>query len=113
MSKYGVSLAIPRDKDLRFKLTEENIAEIRRLWNVGDTSYSAISRKFGIHCNTVRYYVDEEYRTKLMARNAKSRCQNTERYNASKQRRRDLVRGNVRVYTRNQMRALRAKAGAK
>jgi len=105
MGKYKISLAAGRKNDLRFKLSEAQIKALKKR-----TERSAIlAQEYGVSRSTIDYYRRDDYRAKVMARNAKHRPKWTPRHNELKQRRRDLVRPLVREYTRLQMRNFRSK----
>ena len=74
--------------DLRYKLTDEQRAEIRNLWRIGFTSYSYLGAKYGVHPKTIRKVIDDDYRK---ACNEFSR-ENWKRYRPSKEHHAELTR---------------------
>lgn len=74
--------------DLRYKLTPEERAEIKRLWNLGFTNYSYLGLKFGVHPKTIRKVVDDNYR---LACNEFNRI-NSYKYKPSKERHAEINR---------------------
>lgn len=58
--------------DRRFKLSDNDIAEIRQMRKEGNT-YAVIANKFKIANATVCYYVNDASRKKQMLKNAKKK----------------------------------------
>lgn len=75
-------------KDLRFKLTDKDRREIRKMWNSGCKNYTYLGMKFGVHQKTIRKVIDEDYR---LACNKFNR-ENWKRYVPSKEHHAELMR---------------------
>jgi hypothetical protein len=103
--KYGISLSIGRKNDLRFKLSEQDVASIKSRQT---ESASALARELGVCRQTIDYHRNEEVNRKMREKNAKHKRAWSSHDNVVKQRRRNLVRPKVREYTRIQMRAFRS-----
>lgn len=104
-SKYGISLKIPRSKDLRFKLTVKQIQKLKEFRKHNSTLET--SKKFNVSRSTVYYYTNEKIREMMIKKNAKHRKVWTDKDNEIKQRRRNIVRDKVREYTKLQVRQYR------
>ena len=75
-------------KDLRYKLTETDRIEIKKMWNSGCKNYSYIALKFKVHPKTIRKVVDEKYRIACNEFNK----QNWKKYKPSKEHHAELTR---------------------
>jgi hypothetical protein len=106
--KYGISISVGRDNDRRFKLTEDQILDMREWRNLGK-SLSWLASYFKVSTTTVLYHTDSEFNKKTKEKNAKRRRSKEEEKdnNKNKQLRRKLVRPIVRAYTTEQMRQWR------
>lgn len=60
------SIRLTREQDRRYKLSEADVIEIRRLYAEGETK-SALARRFGVAINTVRCYLSSEERERSLA----------------------------------------------
>ncbi len=49
-------------EDLRFKLTEKDREEIKKLWNDGYKNYSYLARRFNVHPKTIKRVLYPEYK---------------------------------------------------
>lgn len=74
--------------DLRYKLTEAERDEIRRLWAMGFNNYSYLAKKYKVHSKTIRKIIDDNYR---IACNEFNR-ENWKRYRPSKEHHAELMR---------------------
>ena len=92
---------LPRKYDLRYKLSEDDIAEIVKLRKNHTQQY--IATIFNISTSTVAYYTNTEYRKKTMLRNAKHRHpQDNERIRERRKIRGDSMKEYLAVNLRNQ-----------
>lgn len=74
--------------DLRFKLSEADRDEIKKLWSEGETNYSYLALRFKVHPKTIRKVVDEKYHQACNEFNRK----NWLRYKPSKAHHAELMR---------------------
>ena len=64
-SKFD-SIRLTREQDRRYKLSEEQIAEMRRLYADG-VNGPELSRRFGVSANCVYYHVNDDRKAKARA----------------------------------------------
>ena len=76
------------NNDLRCKLTDEDRAEIRRLWKNGYTNYTHLGLKFNVHPKTIRKVIDNDYRLACNEFNRK----NWHRYKPTKEHHAEMMR---------------------
>jgi hypothetical protein len=75
-------------KDFRFKLTDSDREEIRKLWKMGYHNYTHLGLKFGVHPKTIRKVVDEDFRRYCNEFN----MENWQKYRPSKEHHTELMR---------------------
>ena len=63
-------MTMPIETDRRYRVTQKAVDEMRELRKNG-WSYQSIANKFGVSFHTAYYWVNEDYRAKKMAKNAK------------------------------------------
>lgn len=107
MGKYG-SVSVGRENDRRWKLSPEDIRDIKRMRRRGET-VKQIAVSYAVNINTIRYWTELKYQQAQRLKNAKRRRSQAEERDqtACKQLRRNIVRHKVRKYTAKQMQALR------
>lgn len=108
MGKYG-TLSVGRENDRRWKLSPEDIAQIKRMRR-GGMVVRQIAAIYGVNPGTINYWINPRLRAYMRRRNAKRRrspAEEREQYLTNKTRRRDLVRDKVRQYNRKQVSAWR------
>lgn len=74
--------------DLRYKLTDEDRLEIKKLWSEGYTNYSYLGLRFKVHPKTIRMVIFDDYRKECNEYNK----QNWERYKPTKEHHAKLMR---------------------
>lgn len=74
--------------DLRFKLTESDRNEIRRLWNNGLRNYTQLGLMFKVHARTIKRVIDPEFKKKCNEFNR----ENWRRYAPTKAHHAELIR---------------------
>lgn len=110
MGKYG-SVSVGRENDRRWKLSPDDIAQIKRM-RQGGMVVRQIAAIYGINVGTVNYWTCSRLRAYMKAKNAKRRrnpAEEREQYVTNKVRRRNLVRDKVRAYNRRQVASWRKK----
>jgi len=99
---------LPRDKDLRYKLTEEQIRKINSIFQSGKYSCYILAKMFNVSYSTIYYWTHPSYRKYIRLINAK-RVHTQTNYKEYIERKKKLVGKQFRKYNALRARKLRDK----
>jgi hypothetical protein len=103
-----VNPRMPRDKDLRYKLTVDEIKEIKRLHKTGRYTHQVLADGFGVSTATICYYVNEHFRQYQMEKNRHS-IHHQKNYKEYMERKKKILGDEFKKYNALRARKLRGK----